>query len=48
MTNAHDDQNSNILSQDLLIYISHLEEAYNEIEQSDEKTIILVCTIGIP
>ncbi|VVC40288.1 Domain of unknown function DUF4485 [Cinara cedri] len=41
MTNAYDDQKSYVLSQDLLIYISHLEEAYNEIEQSDEKTIIL-------
>lgn len=32
----------NILAQDLLVYITYLEEAFNEIEESDEKSIIQV------
>jgi len=31
-----------IISQDFLVYISHLQEAYNNIEESEEKTIIQV------
>lgn len=30
------------LSHDLLIYLTYLEEAYNEIEESEEKVIIQV------
>lgn len=32
----------NTLSQDLLLYITHLEEAFNDVEESEEKTIIQV------
>ncbi|KAF0765602.1 DUF4485 domain-containing protein [Aphis craccivora] len=35
-----DDEKCNILSQDLLVYITHLEEAFNNIEESEEKIII--------
>lgn len=37
-----DEQKLNILSQDLLVYISHLEESYNSIEESEEKIIVQV------
>lgn len=37
-----DDLKSRVLSQDLLIYITHLEKAFSEIEESDEKNIIQV------
>lgn len=39
---TENDAKSNTLSQDLLVYITHLEEAFNDIEDSDEKTIIQV------
>lgn len=39
---TEDDAKSNTLSQDLLVYISGLEQAFNDIEDSDEKTIIQV------
>jgi hypothetical protein len=42
MSILNDDIKLNILSQDLLVYISHLEESFNEIDESDEKTIIQV------
>lgn len=42
MIPINDDDKSDILSQDLFIYITHLEEAFNEIEESEEKTIIQV------
>ncbi|XP_060845323.1 uncharacterized protein LOC132924898 [Rhopalosiphum padi] len=35
-----DDEKFNILSQDLLVYITHLEEAFISIEDSEEKIII--------
>ncbi|CAI6364490.1 unnamed protein product [Macrosiphum euphorbiae] len=37
---AIDEKKLNILSQDLLVYISHLEESYNHIEVSEEKIIV--------
>jgi hypothetical protein len=37
-----DDEKFNILSQDLLVYITHLEEAFISIEDSEEKIIIQV------
>jgi len=37
-----DDEKCNILSQDLLVYITYLEEAFNNIEESEEKIIIQV------
>lgn len=42
MFEANDDKKLDILSQDLLVYITHLEKAFNEIEESEEKTIIQV------
>lgn len=39
---VNDEANSDILSQDILVYITHLEEAINDIEESDEKIIIQV------
>jgi len=42
-----DEQKINILSQDLLVYISHLEESYNRIEESEEKIIVQVDRIYI-
>ena len=44
---AIDEQKLNILSQDLLVYISHLEESYNHIEESEEKIIVQVDRIYI-
>lgn len=44
---AIDEKKLNILSQDLLVYISHLEESYNRIEESEEKTIVQVDQIYI-
>jgi len=37
-----DDEKLNILSQDLLVYITHLEEAFNGIVESEEKIITQV------
>jgi hypothetical protein len=37
-----DEEKFNILSQDLLVYITHLEEAFNSIGESEEKIIIQV------
>lgn len=39
---TENDAKSNSLSQDLLVYISCMEQEFNSIEDSDEKTIILV------
>jgi len=44
---ATDNQKLNILSQDLLVYISHLEDSYNHIEESEEKIIVQVGRIYI-
>lgn len=42
MSNINDEVKLNILGQDLLIYITHLAEAFYEIDESEEKTIIQV------
>jgi len=44
---AIDEKKLNILSQDLLVYITHLEDSYNHIEESEEKTIVQVDRIYI-
>lgn len=36
------DEKVDILSRDLLVYISHLQEAYYNISESEEKIIIQV------
>lgn len=36
------DDKTNILVHDLLVYMTHLENAFNEIEESEEKNIIQV------
>lgn len=42
MSILNEDAKFNILSQDLLVYITHLEEALIEIDESEEKFIIQV------